>query len=77
MKLVLACPCCGNTNFKEEKIKGLFNDVTGVYIDQETVHNEKTQLTCDECELRDYIFNFIIKFGNSLPKGFRKDYELL
>lgn len=58
MRLILACPYCGNTNFE-----------------QETAHNEKLQFTCDQCGLRDYIFNFIIKFTGSLPKGVRKDYE--
>lgn len=75
MRLILACPCCGNTNFEQEKVKHLIADVNGVFLEQETAHNEKLQFTCDECGLRDYIFNFIIKFTGSLPKGVRKDYE--
>lgn len=75
MRLVLACPCCGNTNFEKEKVKYLIADVDGTFLEQETAHNEKMQFTCDQCGLRDYIFNFIIKFENSLPKGVRREYE--
>lgn len=65
MRLILACPCCGNTNFKDEKIKWLIKDTNGVFLTQETAYNEKMQLTCDECGLRDYTFNFIIKLENN------------
>ena len=59
MKLILSCYKCGSTDFKNTKIE--HHDIEGAsYLFQEDLM--KTTVICENCGLKDYVENLIIKF---------------